>query len=50
MKLYSKNENEESDQLFELKSDEKQKKQILYMIENWKLIKYMIENILINNL
>ena len=45
MKLYSKNENEESDQLFELKSDEKQKKQILYMIENWKLIKYMIENI-----
>ena len=45
MKLYSENENKESDQLFELKSDEKHKKQILYMIENWKLIKYMIKNI-----
>jgi len=45
MKLYSKNENEESSQLFEFKSDRKQKKQILYMIENSKLIKYMTKSV-----
>ena len=45
MKLYTKNEDQKFVKIFEIKKDEKQNKQIFYMMNNAMFIKNMIRNI-----
>ena len=45
MKLYTKNEDQKFVEIFEIKKDEKQNKQIFYMMNNAMFIKNMIRNI-----
>ena len=42
MKLYTKDEKEKFNEIFEIKKD---KKQVLYMLDNSTIIKHMIRNI-----
>ena len=45
MKLYAGNENEKSNEIFEINRSKKEQKQIFYMIKNSTLIKSLIKNI-----
>ena len=45
MKLYTETKKKEFNEIFELNRDKKQKKQILYMMENSIITKHMIRNI-----
>ena len=49
MKLYSKNEKKESQEIFDFKKDKLEKK-IFYMVENWKMQEYMLKSIKKNKL
>ena len=45
MKLYAGNENEKSDEIFEINRNKKEQKNIFYMVKNSTLIKSLIKNI-----
>ena len=45
MKLYTEIKNQKFSEIFQLNNDSKKKKQILYILENSKIIKYMINKI-----
>jgi len=50
MKLYAETPKEKFTEIFKLENDKRQKKQILYMIENTKIMRHMIQSIKKNKL